>query len=72
MPSGSDTADVNEDNKPSKNVIAHISQFADDNLTIVRVSSISNQYMPSDFIVIVKKYDCPSIECIPQAMNACC
>ncbi|XP_039539729.1 protein C3orf33 homolog isoform X2 [Pimephales promelas] len=36
MPSGSDTADVNEDNKPSKNVIAHISQFADDNLTIVR------------------------------------
>ncbi|XP_051726538.1 protein C3orf33 homolog isoform X1 [Ctenopharyngodon idella] len=36
MPSGSDTADVNEDDKPSKNVIALVSQFADDNLTIVR------------------------------------
>ncbi|CAM4584146.1 unnamed protein product [Leuciscus chuanchicus] len=36
MPSGSETADMNEDDKPSKNVIAHISQFADDNLTIIR------------------------------------
>ncbi|ROJ29152.1 Protein C3orf33 [Anabarilius grahami] len=36
MPSDSDPADVNEDEKPSKNVIAQISQFADDNLTIVR------------------------------------
>ncbi|XP_067246724.1 protein C3orf33 homolog isoform X2 [Chanodichthys erythropterus] len=36
MPSGSDPADVNEDDKQSTNVIAQISQFADDNLTIVR------------------------------------
>lgn len=53
MPSGSDTADVNEDDKPSKNVIALVSQFADDNLTIVRVSSIFEQYMSCDFILIV-------------------
>lgn len=54
MPSGSDpAADVNEDDKPSKNVIAQISQFADDNLTIVRVSSIFEQYMSCDFILMV-------------------
>uniref|UniRef100_A0A671M868 Uncharacterized protein n=1 Tax=Sinocyclocheilus anshuiensis TaxID=1608454 RepID=A0A671M868_9TELE len=35
-PAGSDGSDVNEENKPSKNIIAHISQFADDNLTFVR------------------------------------
>lgn len=49
MPSGSDPADVNEDDKPSKNVIAQISQFADDNLTIVRVSCIFEQYMWFNF-----------------------
>ncbi|KAI2653679.1 Protein C3orf33 [Labeo rohita] len=37
MPPGSDPLEVNEEDKPSKNVIAHISQFADDNLTFVRV-----------------------------------
>lgn len=62
MPAGSETADTNEDDKPSKNVIAHISQFADDNLTIIRVSSISDQYMPTDLILIVQIYDCPSVE----------
>ncbi|XP_050991482.1 protein C3orf33 homolog isoform X1 [Labeo rohita] len=36
MPPGSDPLEVNEEDKPSKNVIAHISQFADDNLTFVR------------------------------------
>ncbi|XP_043088772.1 protein C3orf33-like [Puntigrus tetrazona] len=36
MPPGSDPSDVNEEDKPSKNIIARISQFADDNLTFVR------------------------------------
>ncbi|XP_016095972.1 protein C3orf33-like [Sinocyclocheilus grahami] len=35
MPRGLDPADVNEEDKSSKNVIAHISQFAD-NLTFIR------------------------------------
>ncbi|KAK7152306.1 hypothetical protein R3I94_008589 [Phoxinus phoxinus] len=52
MPSGSDTADVNEDDKPSKNVIAHISQFADDNLTLVR--NISTCLGIAGFLIIAR------------------
>lgn len=39
MQPGSGPADVNEEDKPSENVIAQISKFADDNLTFVRVSN---------------------------------
>ncbi|XP_077050728.1 protein C3orf33 homolog isoform X2 [Siphateles boraxobius] len=51
MPSGSEIEDVNEDDKPSKNVIAHISQFADDNLTIVRITKFGSATdIPARFI----------------------
>lgn len=49
MPPGSDPLEVNEEDKPSKNVIAHISQFADDNLTFVRVSNRFEQCVSFHF-----------------------
>ncbi|XP_067275972.1 protein C3orf33 homolog [Pseudorasbora parva] len=62
MPSGSDTADVNEHDKPSKNVIAHISQFADDNLTIVRNIStcvgIAGLLIIARSIRLITKFSC--------------
>ncbi len=52
MTLGSDPSDVNEEDKPSKNLIAHISQFADDNLTFVRASNRFKQCVSFDFILI--------------------
>uniref|UniRef100_A0A672MVI4 Chromosome 3 open reading frame 33 n=1 Tax=Sinocyclocheilus grahami TaxID=75366 RepID=A0A672MVI4_SINGR len=50
MPRGLDPADVNEEDKSSKNVIAHISQFAD-NLTFIRITKFGTAAdIPTRFI----------------------